>query len=106
MAEPDQLTSRQAPYRRFSFWFMVGLLVAMILLRLATPLVGALFTYLALERLALPKRAGRWFAVAVFLVLLLGTAYAAGYFIHQTIRALPEIADKAIPTFISTAQRH
>lgn len=106
MAEPDQLTSRQEPYLRFSFWFMLGLLVAMVLLRLATPLVGALFTYLALERLALPKRASRWFAVVVFLVLLLGTAYAAGYFIRQTIRALPEIADKAIPTFISTAQRH
>jgi predicted PurR-regulated permease PerM len=85
---------------------MFGLLVSMILLHLATPLVGALFTYLALERLALPKRAGRWFAVAVFLVLLLGTAYAAGYFVHQTIRALPEIADKAIPAFITTAQRH
>ena len=85
---------------------MSGLLVLMILLRLATPLVGALFTYLTLERLALPKRGGQWFAVVVFLVLLLGTAYAAGYFIHQTIHALPEIADKAIPTFISTAQRH
>src|ERR1700674_5175654 len=85
---------------------MVGLLILMILLRLATPLLAALFTYLALNRLTLPKRGGKWLAVAIFLVFLFGAAYALGYFIHQTIHALPEIADKAIPSVIDTAQRN
>ena len=80
---------------------MAGLLVLIILLRLATPFVAALFAYLALRCLTLPKRAGKWLAVVIFLVLLSGAAYGLGYFIHQTIHALPEIADKAIPSIIA-----
>ena len=85
---------------------MAGLFVLMILLRLATPLLAALFTYLALNCLTLPKRGGKWVAVAIFLILLSGAAYALGFFIHRTIDALPQIADKAIPSLIDTAQRN
>jgi len=106
MAERKQSVDTRHPYRRFSFLFMAGLLVLIILLRLATPFVAALFAYLALRCLTLPKRGGQWLAVAIFLVLLSGAAYGLGYFIHQTIHALPEIADKAIPSIIDTAQRN
>jgi predicted PurR-regulated permease PerM len=78
----------------------------MVLLHLATPLLAALFTYLALQKLTLPKRGGKWLAIAVLLICLLGIAYGLGYFINQTVRALPEIADKAIPSIIETAQRN
>ena len=92
---------------RFSFFFMLGLLILIILLRLATPLLAALFTYLALSGLAFrKKRGGKWLAVAIFLVVLLGAAYALGYFVRQTVHALPEIADKAIPSVIDTAQKN
>jgi predicted PurR-regulated permease PerM len=85
---------------------MAGLFLLMVLLHLATPLLAALFTYLALQKLTLPKRGGKWLAIAVLLICLLGIAYGLGYFINQTVRALPEIADKAIPSIIETAQRN
>lgn len=106
MAEARQSIQPPNSLARFSFLFMAGLFVLMILLRLATPLLAALFTYLALNCLTLPKRGGKWVAVAIFLILLSGAAYALGFFIHRTIDALPQIADKAIPSLIDTAQRN
>src|SRR5258708_37134205 len=85
---------------------MMGLVRLIVVVQLATPLLGALFTYLALSRLALPKRGGKPLAVIVFLLFLFGAVYGLGYFIHQTVHALPEIADKAIPSVIDTAQRN
>jgi predicted PurR-regulated permease PerM len=106
MAEPAR--SDPAPNRqtRFSYWFMGGVLLLMIALRLGAPLVAALFTYLALSRLNWRRLGGKWTAVSVFMVVFLGAVYALGYFIHQTVHALPEIADKAIPSVIDTAQRN
>jgi len=75
-------------------------------LRLATPLLAALFTYLALTRLEFDRRGGKWLGVGVFLVLLSGIVYVLGYFINQTVGALPEIADKAIPSLIASAKAH
>jgi predicted PurR-regulated permease PerM len=91
---------------RFSYLFMVGLLVLVIFLHLATPLIAALFSYLALNRLSLSRRGGKWLAVLIFLALLGGIAYGLGFFINHSVRALPEIADKAIPSIIDTARRY
>jgi len=101
MAAPESTTPV-----RFSYFFMVGLFVLMILLKLALPLVAALFTYLALTRLTFFKRGGKPLAIVIFLVLAFGAAYGLGYFVRQTARALPDIADKAIPSIIATAQRY
>jgi predicted PurR-regulated permease PerM len=106
VAAPDQPVQPISPQTRFSIYFMVGLVVVMIFLRLATPLLAALFTYLALNRLTLPKFGGKSLAVVIFLVLLSAAAYALGFFIHQTVDALPQIADKAIPSLIDTAQQN
>jgi len=95
---------RQA--ERFSYYFMLGLLVLIVALRLATPLLAALFTYLALTRLAWRRAGGRWFAVAVLVVFLAGATFGLWYFINQTIRSLPEIADKSIPSIIAWAKQH
>jgi len=89
---------------RFSYYFMIGLLLLVILLHLATPLVAALFSYLALQRLTLFRRR-KWLPVLVFVVMLGGITYGLGYFINHTVRALPEIADKAIPSIIDTARQ-
>jgi len=105
MAASIQPPSRVEPDTRFSFAFMAGLFLLTILLHLGTPLLAALFTFLALSRLAVPGRFGKWTAVSLFIVLLLVSAYALGHFIHETADALPEIADKAIPSVIDTAQR-
>lgn len=92
--------------RRFSYWFMAGLLVLMVALKLPTPLLAALFTYLALSRLRLPGRWGKWLAIAIFACCVLGIAYGLGYFVRQTVKALPEIAEKAIPSVLSWAKEH
>jgi hypothetical protein len=52
------------------------------------------------------KKGGKALAVLIFVVLGLGAAYALGYFTRQTVHALPDIADKAIPSVIETAQRY
>jgi predicted PurR-regulated permease PerM len=85
---------------------MAGLLVLMVALRLATPLLAVLFTYLALTKLQFMKRGGKLLPVAILIALLAGFAYGLGYFIHTTVRALPEIADKAIPSVIDWAKQH
>lgn len=90
---------------RYSYLFMVGLAVLIVWLHLAVPLLAALFAYLALSRLNTGKRGGKALAVIVFLGALAGIAYALGYFINQTIRALPEIGDKAIPAIIAWAKQ-
>jgi predicted PurR-regulated permease PerM len=74
-------------------------------LHLATLLLAALFTYLALERLEFRRRGGKWFAVVVFILLSAALIYLTGNFLKQTVRALPEIAEKAIPSMIEWARQ-
>ncbi len=96
-------TSRAA---RFSFWFMVLVLIAVVGLHLATPLLAALFTYLALSRLVFLKRGGKWLAVAIFLLAVAAAAYGLGYFAKVTVKALPDIAENSIPSVITWAKQH
>jgi predicted PurR-regulated permease PerM len=105
MAGHNQGTRPEGGLVRFSYLFMIGLLVLMMLLHLATPLLAALFSYLALTRLSLLRRGGKWLAVVIFVALLAGIAYGLGFFVNHTLRALPEIADKAIPSIIDTARQ-
>lgn len=91
---------------RFSYLFMLGIFVLVWTLHLATPLLTVLFTYLALNRLKFARRGGKWVAVGIFVVLLAGTAYTLGYVINQTVRTLPEIAERAVPAVIQWAQQH
>jgi predicted PurR-regulated permease PerM len=104
MAESDHSQAEFSSAWRFSFLFMAGALVMLVGLRLATPLLAALFTYLALTRLHFRRFGGKWLAVLVFLLLVGAIAYALGYFVRQTVEALPKIADKAIPSIIETAR--
>lgn len=105
MAGHNLSTAGTGKLGRFSYQFMIGLLLVVILLHLATPLLAALFSYLALTRLTFSQRHGKLLAVLIFLALLGGIAYGLGYFVNQTVRALPEIADKAIPSFIDLARQ-
>jgi predicted PurR-regulated permease PerM len=91
---------------RFSYFFIVGILVIVGWLHLATPLIAVLFAYLALTRLEFLRRGGKWLAVGLFLLLFAGIAYALGHFIKSAIRELPEIADKSIPLIIQWAKKY
>jgi predicted PurR-regulated permease PerM len=105
MADPVSMQPTEGKPARISFLFMLGTLVLVGCLHLATPLLVAFFAYLALTKLQFMKRGGKWLAVVLFLILLSGVAYGLGHFVKQTIRALPEIADKAIPSVIEWARQ-
>src|SRR5438105_181665 len=104
MAETSQMGS--SSLQRFSYFFMALVFILVMELRLAVPLLATLFTFLTLTRLHFVRRGGKWLAVGVFLALVAALAYGLGYFIDQTVRALPEIADKSIPSIIETAKHY
>jgi predicted PurR-regulated permease PerM len=91
---------------RFSYLFMAGTLILVGCFRMATPLLVAFFAYLVLSKLHFVKRGGKLLAVALFVILVSGIAYALGHFLNDTLRALPEIADKAIPSVIQWAREY
>jgi len=87
---------------RISYWILVGTLGLVGWLHLGTPLLVALFSFFALDRLR-PLRS-RWLAVAAFLLLLVAGSYAVGHFVAQAVVALPAVAAKAIPSIIDYAE--
>ncbi len=91
---------------RFSYVFMLLLLIGVVALHLATPLLAALFSYLALSKLAFTRRAREWVAVVTFTILIAAAAYGLGYFVKHTVKALPEIADRSIPSVITWAKQY
>jgi len=90
---------------RFSYGFMFLLLILLVALHLATPLLSALFSYLTLTRLELKGRGGKAFAITMFILLIAAAGYGLGYFGRQSVRALPEIADRSIPSVIDRAKQ-
>ena len=89
---------------RISYWVLLLTIVFVGWLHLATPLLAVLFSYFLLSKLHLIK--ARWLAVTLFLVVLLGIAYALAHVINQSIIALPKIANTAIPSIIAYAEAH
>jgi predicted PurR-regulated permease PerM len=71
---------------------------------MATPFLTALFAYLALTKLHFVKSGSKWLTTALFLVLVSAIVYGLAFFARQTIQALPDIADKAIPSVIQWAR--
>ena len=85
---------------------MLVTVVLVAALHLATPLLVALFAYLALNKLGFLRRGGKVLSVTFFLMLLLGATYAFLRFVNDTVQALPMIADDAIPSIIQWARRY
>ena len=89
---------------RFSYLFIVGIIVLAGATHLATPLVTILFAYFGLRKFNFVKR--KWLAVLFFLLVVAGTLYGFGYLIRQAFIALPKIAAESIPPMIVYAQNH
>lgn len=105
MVQVQRLSTLSFP-ARFSFGFMlIGVILAG-WLHLSIPIVAALFSYLALKKLHVKPAWNRWYAVSVFTLLLMGGLWALMHFANRTVKALPEIAAKAIPTVIETAKKY
>src|SRR5580658_8864485 len=91
---------------RISFAFIVLVLVLTGWLHLGALLLSVLFSYFIITKLNFLKPRAKWLAVAIFLALLAGIAFALTYLIHATIRALPDIADRAVPAIVNWATDH
>lgn len=88
---------------RISFVFLAGTLLLTAWMKLGALLLTILFSVFVLEKLHFTRR--RWIAVGLFVVLILGLAYGAGRFINATVRALPQIAERSIPSVIAAAEQ-
>ena len=75
-------------------------------LHMGALLLSVLFSFFVITKLNFMKPGGKWLAVGVFLALLAVLAYVLTYFIHATVRALPNIADRAVPVVIQWASDH
>jgi predicted PurR-regulated permease PerM len=91
---------------RVSFAFILLILVLTGWLHLGALLLSVLFSYFIITILNFMKPRAKWLAVAIFLALLAGIAYALTYFIHDTVRALPAIAERALPAIVQWATDH
>jgi predicted PurR-regulated permease PerM len=89
---------------RFSYLFLVGIILLAGLTHLATPLVTILFAYFGLRRLNFARR--KWLSLLCFLVVVAATIAIFGYLIRQAFIALPKIAAETIPPMIAYAQSH
>jgi predicted PurR-regulated permease PerM len=89
---------------RISYWVVIGMFFLVGWLHLGTPLLAALFSFFILEKFHWIK--GKWLAVSVFAVVVLGIAYGTGHFIKQAAGALPAVAERAIPSIIGYAEKN
>jgi len=89
---------------RFSYFFIVAVIVLAGATHLATPLITVLFSYFALRKLGFGKK--KWLSVLLFFVVVAATLYGFGFLIRQAFIAFPKIAAESIPPFIAYAQSH
>jgi predicted PurR-regulated permease PerM len=90
------------PATRFSYFFLVAVIVLAAATHLATPLITVLFSYFALRKLYFGKR--KWLSLVLFFVVVAATLYALGFLIRQAFIAFPKIAGESIPPLIAYAQ--
>ena len=92
---------------RISFACILLVLVLTGWLEMGTLLLSVFFSYFVVRKLDFARRGrAKWVAILIFLLLLAGLAYATAYFIHETVLALPSIAERAMPAIIRWANEH
>src|SRR4051794_7865681 len=106
MPEADGIKQVRTSPARVSYGLMLGAFILMGWLHLATPFLAALFSYLALTKFHFLRHRGKWAPIVLFLFTVCALVYGMGYFINQTVRSLPEISEKAIPSIIQWAKQH
>src|SRR2546421_3897382 len=89
---------------RFSYLFILMVIVITGWTHLATPLLTVLFAYFALQRLNVRNR--KWLSVLLFLVVVSGLLYGLGLLTKRALHALPKIASESIPPMIAYAKSH
>jgi predicted PurR-regulated permease PerM len=87
-----------------SYGVFAVLLILVGVLHLATPLLAALFCYLALTKLAFWRK--KWIAVTLFAVLMAVGFYGFVFFLKAAFVVLPEIVSTSIPMVVRYAELH
>ena len=87
-----------------SYGVFALLLILVGVLHLATPLLAALFCYLALTKLAFWGK--KWIALTLFMVLLGGAFSACVFFLKTAWVVLPEIVSTGIPIVVRWAEQY
>ena len=89
---------------KVSYGVLIATLIVAAWLHLGTLLLAAFFSYFTLRKLhAVTKR--KWLSLILFVICLVGIAYAAGYFTRAAWQALPDIADSSIPSATAWAEK-
>ncbi len=87
---------------RISYAIVVLTMVVVAWLGLVVPLVAALFSFFALQKLNF--FGSKTIALVLFSAVVLVAGYGFFYFFHQALNALPRIAESAIPAIIRYAK--
>jgi predicted PurR-regulated permease PerM len=88
---------------RLSYGLLALTLLLAGLLHLGGPLLVALFSFFALRQFfGLTNR--KWLALILFVLMVAGLALAAVYFTRTALHALPEVAEKSIPSASAWAE--
>jgi predicted PurR-regulated permease PerM len=99
--------ARIAPMKKpvaISYGVFAVLLLLVWALHLGTPLLAALFCYLALTKLAFWGK--KWIAVTLFLVLIATAFTGSIFFFKHALVVLPEIVDTAVPIIARFAEHY
>jgi len=90
--------------RYLGYWLIALLLLLVGTLDLATPLLAVLFSYLILSQLG--RLGSKWLAIVVFVFLMSGILYGAGFMVRQAVVALPQIAETSVPAILRFANEY
>ncbi len=106
MSQSQTLTPRgvSAPVR-ISFAIMVGMLILIGALHLATLVLTTLFGYLAIRGMARLVSGRKWLAVSLYTVLISGLFLGLVYFSKQAYVTLPKLADTTIPAVVNFTEK-
>ena len=83
---------------------MLGILLLVGFLHLGSPLLAAMMSFFILQKLHWGGR--KWLAILLFVLLAVGCGYGLARFTRQAVRAVPTVADHAIPSIIDYAEKH
>jgi predicted PurR-regulated permease PerM len=100
--DSEASTPMQRPVA-ISYAVFAVLLVLVAALHLATPLLAALFCYLALTKLSFWKK--RWIGLGLFLVLIAVVFSGSVFFLKLALVVLPEIVSTSIPVVVRWAEQ-
>src|SRR6266567_3331520 len=76
------------PATRFSYFFLVAVIVLAAATHLATPLITVLFSYFDLRKLHFGKR--KWLSLVLFFIVVAATLYGLGFLVRQAFVAFAQ----------------